>query len=140
MRPVSPTMPAVTLGVVRHRHWLVGFVLHCATGFLATAAHYGVMWAFLAGGVSPVPASSYGFICGALSRFLLSYFHVFSPSVTVPAAMLRFVVVLSLQMMANGLLFGLLLSAHWPLWAAQVSATIVLTVFNYLAYRVWVFR
>ena len=140
MRPVFRSMPVAAPGVGWRRHWLGGFILHCATGFVAVAAHYAVMWAFLAGGVSPVPASSFGFVCGATSRFLLSYFHVFSPSVTVPAAMARFVIVLSLQMVANGSLLALLLALDWPLWAAQVSATIVLTVFNYLAYRVWVFR
>ena len=42
-------------------HWLHSFSLHVATGFLAVAAHYSVMFVFVRAGVAGVPASN-GFV------------------------------------------------------------------------------
>ena len=121
-------------------HWIHTFVLHVMTGFLAVAAHYASMYAFLRTGMSGVPASTLGFVAGASTRFALSYWHVFEPSRGVRVASLRFAVVIALQMLANSALLALLLQAGISLWPAQVATTIALTFVNYLAYRLWVFR
>ena len=121
-------------------HWIHSFTLHVATGFLAVAAHYSVMYAFVRAGLAGVPASALGFIGGALTRFALSYWHVFSPSRGVKVASVRFVLVIALQLAANSALLAGLLSLGLSLWPAQVTTTITLTFANYLAYRLWVFR
>jgi putative flippase GtrA len=87
-----------------------------------------------------VPASTLGFVGGASTRFILSYWHIFEPSRGVRVASLRFAVVIALQMLANSALLALLLEAGISLWPAQVTTTIALTFVNYLAYRLWVFR
>ena len=121
-------------------HWVHTFVLHVMTGFLAVAAHYATMYAFLQTGMTGVPASTLGFVAGASTRFALSYWHIFEPSRGVRVASLRFAVVIALQMLANSALLALLLRAGISLWPAQVTTTIALTFVNYLAYRLWVFR
>ena len=121
-------------------HWFHSFMLHVATGFLAVAAHYSVMYAFVRAGVAPVPASALGFSGGALTRFALSYWHVFSPSQGVKVASLRFVLVIAVQLACNSALLAGLLRLGIGVWPAQVTTTIVLTFANYLAYRLWVFR
>ena len=121
-------------------HWLHTFVLHVMTGFLAVAAHYASMYALLRTGMTGVPASTLGFIAGALTRFALSYWHIFEPTRGVRVASLRFAVAITLQMMANSALLALLLQSGLSLWPAQVTTTIALTFVNYLAYRLWVFR
>ena len=121
-------------------HWIHTFVLHVATGFLAVAAHYAVMYGLLRTGMAGVPASSVGFLVGALTRFGLSYWHIFAPTRGVAVASLRFVVVIAAQLAANSALLAGLLALGTSLWPAQIATTIALTFGNYLAYRLWVFR
>ncbi len=121
-------------------HWLHTFVLHVATGFLAVAAHYSTMYVLVRAGFAGVPASALGFVAGALTRFVLSYWHVFSPSRGVKVASLRFVVAITAQLAANSALLASLLGLGMSLWPAQVTTTVLLTFANYLAYRLWVFR
>jgi putative flippase GtrA len=120
--------------------WIAGFVLHVLTGVLAVLAHYSLMWVALSAGMPPVMASSAGFSAGALVRFLLSYTRVFVPTIGVPSALLRFVAALAGQMLANAALLALFIRLELNLWLAQVLVTVLLTVGNYLVYRLWVFR
>ncbi len=120
--------------------WLREFTLHVLTGFLTVAAHYSVMWVLVRRGMAAVPASGIGFLAGAATRFVLSYTKVFSPADSVPVTLARFIVALGLQWITNIALLDLLLQIGLQLWLAQISATIVLTFINYLAYRFWVFK
>jgi putative flippase GtrA len=118
----------------------ISFGLHVGTGFLAVAAHYGAMAALLAGGVPPLTASGIGFGAGALVRFLLAYYGVFLPTRGMVTAGWRFGVALALQLAVNTLLLAALLALGFAVWPAQVTVTIVVTLLNYLVYRLWVFR
>jgi putative flippase GtrA len=121
-------------------HWLHTFVLHVMTGFLAVAAHYASMYGLLGTGMTGVPASTFGFAAGAFTRFVLSYWHIFEPTRGVRVASLRFMLVITLQLIANSSLLALLLQSGLSVWPAQVTTTVALTFVNYLAYRLWVFR
>ena len=129
--------PAPTGGL---GHWIHTFTLHVMTGFVAVAAHYAVMYGLVRAGTAGVPASAVGFVFGALTRFALSYWHIFAPTRGVRIASLRFVLAIALQLALNSLLLSALLNQGMSLWPAQVTTTIVLTFVNYLAYRLWVFR
>lgn len=120
--------------------WIFRFGLHLLTGSVAVAAHYSLMWLLLRMGVGPLVSSFTGFIAGAVTRYLLSYFKVFSPSGSVPSTVIRFIAALAAQMLANTALLALFMRMGLDLWIAQASATILLTFANYLAYRLWVFR
>ena len=121
-------------------HWIHSFSLHVATGFAAVAAHYALMYALMRIGVAPLPASGVGFMAGALTRFVLSYAHIFTPTRGVPAAGVRFVVAIAAQLAANTALLAALTGAGLAVWPAQVTTTVLLTFVNYLVYRWWVFR
>jgi putative flippase GtrA len=121
-------------------HWLHSFSLHVVTGFAAVAAHYALMYALLRAGLAPVAASAVGFGAGALTRFILSYAHIFTPSAGVHAAGLRFLVAIAAQLVANSAMLAALTQAGVDVWPAQIATTIVLTFVNYLVYRWWVFR
>ena len=116
------------------------FALHVVTGFAAVAAHYGTMAATIALGLAPVPASSVGFVAGAVVRFTLAYRHVFDPTLPVAHAGVRFAVALAVQALANAALLSVGLTLGIPTWPAQVISTVVMTFANYAAYRLWVFR
>jgi len=120
--------------------WLLGFVLHVLTGFLAVAAHYALMWLLLRAGLSAVPASSIGFLAGAASRFTLSYVKIFAPSKGVPVTLFRFVAALGLQLLGNMVLLAELLRFDLSVWNSQIAVTVLMTFLNYLVYRLWVFR
>lgn len=122
------------------RGWISGFSLHVITGVFAVVAHYSLMWLVLRVDAEPVVASSIGFTAGALVRFQLSYTRVFSPTIGIPSAALRFVFALACQMLANALLLAALIQTGMNLWASQVVVTVLMTVGNYLIYRLWVFR
>jgi len=121
-------------------HWAHSFSLHVATGFAAVGAHYALMYAMLRAGLSPVPASAIGFAAGALTRFVFSYAHIFTPTQGVDVAGVRFIVAILAQLAANSALLAALTGAGVSVWPAQVTTTIVLTFVNYLVYRWWVFR
>jgi putative flippase GtrA len=121
-------------------HWIHTFTLHVLTGFLAVAAHYAVMYALVRAGSAGVPASAVGFLFGAMTRFALSYWHIFEPTRGVRVASLRFLVAIAAQLALNSALLAGLLAQGLALWPAQIATTIVLTFVNYLAYRLWVFR
>src|SRR5215469_5784022 len=97
-------------------HWVYTFVLHVATGFLAVAAHYAVMYGLLRTGMGGVPASAVGFLAGALTRFAASYWHIFEPSRGVAVASLRFVVAIAAQLAANSALLAGLLALGTSVW------------------------
>lgn len=121
-------------------HWVHSFSLHVATGFAAVAAHYALMYAMLRTGLAPVPASAVGFVAGALTRFVFSYAHIFTPTQGINVAGVRFVVAIVAQLAANSALLAVLTTAGLAVWPAQVTTTILLTFANYLVYRWWVFR
>ena len=118
---------------------MTGFILHVVTGVMATAAHYAVMWLLLQAGLVSLHASSIGFIFGAVTRFFLSYFHVFSSKAAIPMAMGRFMIALLVQLACNGLLLTQI-HKFVPIWEAQIVTTITLTIFTYMTHRLWVFR
>jgi len=119
---------------------IANFSLHVLTGFAAVAIHYGVLYGLLKLGVAPLAASAIGFCGGALTRFTLSYWRVFSPSHGLTIAGRRFVIAIALQAAANTALLALLLSLGVGIWPAQIATTVVLTFVNYAVYRLWVFR
>jgi putative flippase GtrA len=121
-------------------HWLHSFGLHVASGFAAVAAHYTLMAVLIHAGVAPVPASAVGFLAGALTRFTLSYAHIFEPTRGVRIAGMRFVLAIAAQLAVNSLLLALITGHGISVWPAQIATTGLLTVVNYLVYRWWVFR
>ncbi|HET9668463.1 MAG TPA: GtrA family protein [Casimicrobiaceae bacterium] len=145
-RPTSRAVARAFRSVLRRPsgqgmgHWVHTFSLHVVTGFAAVAAHYALMYAMLRTGLAPVPASAVGFGAGALTRFVFSYAHIFSPTQGVDVAGVRFVVAILAQLAANSALLAALTREGVEVWPAQVTTTIVLTFVNYLVYRWWVFR
>ncbi len=125
------------------KRWLAEFwrfTLHILTGLLAVAAHYALMAILLYFGSKPLVATTIGTAAGALTRFVLSYLHVFEPTKGAKVAIGRFLVVLGAQTIANGAVFSAFLGLGLTTWPAQIATTILLTFANYAMYRLWVFR
>jgi len=118
---------------------LVNFSLHCITGVFAVVVHYALMYLALNLGSTPVIATSIGFVGGAVTRFLLAYYHVFTPSRPKGEAAVHFVISLGIQMVLNAALLAGLLALGAAVWPAQLATTVLLTFINYAMYRLWVF-
>ena len=121
-------------------NWQVQFFQHLVTGAIATAAHYIVMWFALSLQLWPALATSIGFMVGAATRFFFSYFHIFEPEKNVSGALPHFALALFLQLLLNAALFSSFMIFTTHIWYAQVVTTILLTVFNFLIYKYWVFK
>ncbi|HEV3240898.1 MAG TPA: GtrA family protein [Casimicrobiaceae bacterium] len=119
---------------------LANFSFHVVTGFAAVGVHYGVLYLLLQAGLPALAGSAVGFCGGALTRFAVSYWRVFSPTHSLTVAGKRFVVAIAAQAVANTGLLALLLAAGLAVWPAQIATTILLTFVNYAVYRLWVFR
>jgi len=117
----------------------LNFSLHCITGVAAVVVHYGLMYLALQVGVMAVIATSIGFAGGAFSRFLMAYYHVFTPSRPKASAALHFTASLGIQFVLNALTFSGLLAMGLAVWPAQLVTTVLLTFVNYAMYRLWVF-
>lgn len=140
MSDTPSSKPAGTIFPGWMPFWAYGFCLHVIAGAIATAAHYSVMFVLIRVGMEGLIASTIGFGAGAVTRFLLSYFHVFSPTSGVGKVMFRFVLALLVQMAANSLLLGVLMVAGLSVWVAQIVTTATLTIFTYIGGKFWVFR
>ena len=140
MSDTASDKSAATIVSGKTPFWAYGFCLHVMAGFIATAAHYAVMFVLIRVGMAGLLASTLGFGAGAVTRFLLSYFHVFSPTSGVRKVMIRFVLALFIQMVANSLLLGILMAAGLQVWVAQIATTAALTIFTYIGGKLWVFR
>lgn len=140
MSDTSSGKSAATIFSSKMPLWTYSFCLHVMAGFIATAAHYAVMFVLIRVGMAGLLASTLGFGAGATTRFLLSYFHVFSPTSGVRTVMFRFVLALFIQMVANSLLLGTLMAAGLSVWEAQITTTAALTIFTYIGGKLWVFR
>lgn len=124
------------------RSWLAEawrFSLHGLTGLLAVLAHYSLMAILLNMGIAALLATTIGFSAGAVTRFVLAYWHVFEPTNGPRVAIGRFVVTIAAQAAVNAGLLVLLLAFGVSTWPAQVAATVLLTFATYAAYRLWVF-
>ena len=120
--------------------WRVQFFQHLVTGIIATAAHYTVMWFILSVEILPTIATTIGFIAGATTRFLFSYFHIFEPERDWSAAVPYFILALGLQMLLNAFLLSLFISLNIPVWPSQVLTTGLMTILNFMVYKFWVFK
>ena len=123
-----------------NKGWKVQFFQHLITGIIATAAHYMVMWLILLVDIPPAIATSIGLVAGATTRFLFSYYHIFEPERNWSTALPFFIFALAMQMGLNVFLLTVFISLNIPLWPSQIITTILLTTFNFLVYRYWVFK
>jgi len=120
--------------------WVIQFIQHLATGVIAMATHYVVMWLALSAQFQPVLATTFGFVVGAITKFVFSYFHIFDPEKDVVTAVPHYVLALALQMALNAGLLSLFLAMDLPVWPAQLLTTGLLAGFNFVVYKFWVFK
>ncbi|WP_428818681.1 GtrA family protein [Microbulbifer sp. MCCC 1A16149] len=109
-------------------------------GGFATALQYGLLVAMVEVlDVFAVLASALSFCCSALANYLLNYYLTFQGGVQHRRALPRFVLVAALGLTINTLCFSLALAVA-PYLLAQVVATLVTLVVNFVLHHFWIYR
>jgi putative flippase GtrA len=111
-------------------------------GGVATAVQYLVLAILVETGLADAPISStIGFVLSAGLNYWLNYHFTFGSNAEHRSAILKFATVTSVGLTLNYALMYLLVSIlgiHYLL--AQVSATMMVLVWNFTANRVWTFK
>lgn len=111
-------------------------------GAVGTLAHYLVLIALVwLIGFDAVLASSVGFIVGAFINYALNYHVTFQSKKRHHEAAVKFFTVAGIGFILNGaIMYGLFNGAGLHYLIAQISATAIVLVWNYLGNRSWTFR
>jgi putative flippase GtrA len=125
----------------RPRRWSRQFAAFLAVGLIATAIQYAVLLlAVRALHADPVLGSSVGFVLSAAVNYLLNYHLTFRSSSSHASAVGRFLLVSGAGLLLNGMIMYLLTQPlHLVYWLAQLAATAVVTIWNFLGSALWTF-
>ncbi|KPK39179.1 MAG: hypothetical protein AMJ69_06385 [Gammaproteobacteria bacterium SG8_47] len=117
------------------------FFVFSLMGAIGTAGHYAVLIALVeALSVDPVVASTAGFVVGAIINYLLNYHVTFGSDKPHLDAFAKFGLIALVGAILNGAIMRVAhgaLGAHYLV--AQVVATGVVLVFNFVLNKVWTF-
>ncbi len=129
-----PRMPSL-LSQLNHQ-----FLRFAAAGALGTACHYLVLLALSAGaGIAPGPAAACGALVGAVVNYWLNRNLIFRSERRHAEALPRFAAMALFGALLNGLIVGALARLGLHFMAAQVCATLLVLVLNYVISKKWIF-
>jgi putative flippase GtrA len=117
------------------------YIKFLIVGGAGTAMHYLVMAILIQWiGVPPVMASTLGAICGAIVVYTLNYHYTFATQGAHLATVPKFLVLAGLGLLLNAAVVAGLLDVGVPVIAAQVCATGLVLLFNFVVSKRWVFQ
>jgi putative flippase GtrA len=111
-------------------------------GVIATAAHYAILIALVEiGHVEPVLATTLGYVVGISVSYALNRRFTFSDTTApVASSFAKFALLYGVGGVLNGAIMGGLISLGAPYLLAQVVATGLVLIWNFLGARFLVFR
>lgn len=122
------------------RLW-VQFVAFASAGAIGTVVQYALLFMLVESlSIHPVSASILGFLAGAAANYLLSHHWVFRSRRRHGETLSKFVTIASVGLMLNAAIMWTLISVggvHYLL--AQVTATGLVLLWNFLGNRFWTF-
>lgn len=117
------------------------FVLSGAAGAIGTAGHYATLLALVEGaGVAPTLATGVGAGAGALINYALSRVYAFQSRRPHREALPRFLLIALVGLGLNVVVMAALLRLPVHYLLAQLVATALVFVFNFIANRSWTFQ
>lgn len=117
---------------------IVNFLI---SGGFATLVHWTVMAALAKAGMQPIWATSIGAVAGSVLNYLLQFYWTFRGNGLHGKAIPAYVCAVVLGWCVNAGIFYLLISfAHSGLYTAQICATAVVAIINFIVYKRMVFR
>jgi putative flippase GtrA len=117
------------------------FTRFAMAGGAGTLAHYLVLVALVSlAGLAPGRAAFAGAVVGACVVYLLNHRYTFASSRSHAQTLPRFALMAAVGAVLNGALVGLLSAAGLYFLLAQVIATGVILVINFIVSKLWIFR
>lgn len=128
-------MPALNKPIVQQ------FLLFTGIGAIGTAGHYVTLVVLVETlHFAPLPASTLGFIVGALINYFLNYHYTFASTRSHRDTMIKFGIVALVGAIANSAVMHVALTwlgLYYLL--AQILATIIVLVWNFSVNKLWTF-
>lgn len=123
------------------RQRLRQFIAFAGVGLVATAIQYAVLLVSVRSlHLDPVLGSSAGFLISAVANYLLNYHFTFESTNPHLSAATRFAVITSAAFVLNGvIMFTLIQWLRVPYIVAQLIATGVVMMWNFLGSALWTF-
>lgn len=116
------------------------FVRFAAVGGIATAIQYALLVLLVRGlGMAPTPASSSGFVLSAAVNYLLNYHFTFHSARAHAPAAAKFAALASTGLFINAAIMHVMVAAGTQYLIAQVCATAVVLVWNFIGNSLWTF-
>jgi putative flippase GtrA len=116
---------------------LVRFAL---VGAVATGVQYVTLIVLVReAGIWPPVASAIGFVVSAAGNYLLNYYFTFRSRRSHGMAAAKFMALAGVGLAINSVLMQVLVGAGWHYILAQVCATVVVFLWNFLGNSLWTF-
>ncbi len=117
------------------------FVLFFVVGGSATLLHYAIMWGLMTyAAVSATNASAYGFVVGGIANYLANAYFTFGGGHRHQKALPKFIATSTMGLAMNQLVLALGISVGLPVLVAQILATGVVFLWNYVINAIWTFK
>ncbi|MFL1453584.1 GtrA family protein [Marinobacter sp. GN3S48] len=118
------------------------FIKFLGVGGAATLIQYGILIALVEGvQASAVVGSTIGYIVSGIFNYTLNYYFTFSSTAKHRMAAIRFVIVAIIGLALNSSLVYLLTDVFSMFYiAAQVFATGVVVIWNFVAHKNWTYH
>lgn len=130
----------MTRAVSGGRKHLSRFVRFTVVGGIATAIQYAILVLLVRGfGMAPTAASSIGFALSAVANYLLNYRFTFRSNRPHAPAAAKFGLLAGAGLLINAGIMHWLVAARVEYLLAQVCATAVVLVWNFIGNSVWTF-
>lgn len=116
------------------------FVRFALVGGVATAIQYAILVLLVLGfSVAPTPASSVGFVLSAIVNYLLNYRYTFRSNRAHGPAAAKFGLLAGSGLLINAAIMHLLVGASVHYLLAQICATAVVLLWNFIGNSLWTF-
>lgn len=117
------------------------FMRFAAVGLAGTGAHYAVLLALVyLAAAGPGPASALGALTGACVNYWLNRRFTFGSERPHAEAIPRFIALAVVGAALNGLIVGQLANLGVHFFIAQILATLVVLVLNFVISKKWIFQ
>lgn len=117
------------------------FLRFAAVGVVATAVHYAVLFSLVEfAGVQPVLATIAGFLTGGVVGYVLNRRFTFEERPAYARGLVKFLIVISIGGAINAAIFAFFVAQGLYYMLAQVIATLIVLVWNFVGARLVVFR
>lgn len=129
--------PIAARGVRTHLSRFVRFAL---VGAVATAIQYALLILLVRGWqLPPTPASSIGFVVSAVANYLLNYHFTFESERPHGPAATKFALLAGAGLAINAIIMHVLVGAGVHYLIAQVCASAVVLLWNFIGNSLWTF-